>query len=615
LSGFVGILNLDGAPVDRVLLERMTRSLVFRGPDAEGIWCEGAVGLGHTLLRTTPKAVSQIAPNAENEDQPAAFAGRLWIVTDARIDARPELIEKLKAKSSAASSVSLSTPDAMLVLHAYDAWSDACVEHLIGDFSFAIWDATKQRLFCARDQFGVKPFYYARFANTLIFSNTIDVLRLHPSVTSKLSDLAIGDFLLFGLNLQTAHSAFEDIKKLAAAHLLWATGHEIGVRHYWSFPIEEPLRYHRASDYVEEFRALLGAAVADRLRTDRVSVSMSGGLDSSTVAAAAAALLKGKGSLQAITLVHNEVIPDEERKYAGIVARHLKIPVHFLAVDDYKLFERCNSPGFNFPEPQSLELAAMSDDRHQRAASHGPVMLTGEGGDPGLVPSLSFYRGARIFRLLWDVTRYSLSHGRHPRLGFHLAWLRWRGMPTAEVPPFPEWLEPNFESRANLRERWREIMEDPSSAHPDRPKAHASVCQTHWSAYFEEHDAASTRVRLEVRHPLFDVRVLRFMLRLPTLPWCADKELLREAMHGDLPEEILRRPKAPLAGDPFIGLLRREDSDRLTEFAPAPELNNFIVCERIPSLARGHVPYAPSLHFRPLSLNYWLRTRQPLMYI
>ena len=614
MSGFVAILNLDGEPVDQILLQRMTRSLAFRGPDAEGIWRQGAVGMGHALLRTTLKAAPETSPIAESDKQPAALGDRLWIVADARIDARGELVEKLKAKSSSASGVSLSTPDALLILHAYDIWGDACVEHLLGDFSFAIWDAANRKLFCARDQIGIKPFYYARIANTLIVGNTLQVLRLHPDVSSKLSDLAIGDFLLIGWNLQIGHSAFEDIKKLPPAHSLSATGHKIDVHRYWSFPIEEPLRYHHAGDYVEEFRALLNAAVLDRLRTDRVSVSMSGGLDSPTVAAVAAASLRGNGSLQGITFVYNEVIPDEERKYASIVGRHLKIPVHFLAAEDYRLFERCESPGFSLPEPKSLELAAMYDDQYRCAAAHGMVMLTGEGGDPGLIPSLYFYKGKRFPRLLWDMAGYFLSHGRHPRLGFHLAWLRWRGLPTSESGPYPNWLEPNFESRANLRERWREMMAEPASVHPDRPQAYAGASQTDWSTYCERHDAGSTRVPLEVRHPLLDLRILRFLLRLPTLPWCADKELLRVAMRGDLPEEVLRRPKAPLAGDPYIGLLRREDPNCLTNLAPTPELLNFVVPNRIPLLAGSGILQDPSLNFRPLSLNFWLRMRLPLMY-
>jgi len=186
MSGFVGILNLDGAPVDRALLERMTQSLAFRGPDARHVWCQGPVGLGHALL--------QITNGTALEKQPAQLDGRLWITADARIDARTELIEKLKAKSQAAGALALPTPDAELILHAYDAWGEACVEHLLGDFSFAIWDAREKRLFCARDHFGVKPFYYAQVGSCLIFCNTLNCVRMHPGVSSRLNDLAIADF-------------------------------------------------------------------------------------------------------------------------------------------------------------------------------------------------------------------------------------------------------------------------------------------------------------------------------------------------------------------------------------------------------------------------------------
>ena len=269
MSGFVGILNLDGAPVDRALLERMTRSLAFRGPDAQEVWCQGPVGLGHALL--------QITSGTPLEKQPAELDGRLWIVADARIDARAELIAKLKAKSGTAG-LSLSfPPDAQLILHAYDAWGDACVEHLLGDFSFAIWDARERRLFCARDQFGVKPFFYAHLGSAFILSNTLDCVRQHPAVSSRLNDLAIADFLLFDSNQDLATTTFADIQRLPPAHILTCEQGKISVRRYWELSVTTPIHYSRDAEYVEHFRELLDTAVADRLRTDSVGVMMSGG--------------------------------------------------------------------------------------------------------------------------------------------------------------------------------------------------------------------------------------------------------------------------------------------------------------------------------------------------
>src|SRR5690349_10449460 len=121
MSGIVGIVNFDGAPIDRHLLNRLTNSLSFRGPDAQATWIDGHVGFGHTLLRTTC--------DAETDKQPLTLDGKIWLTADARIDGR-------RATSN----------DAALILQAYETWKTDCVKHLIGDFAFAIWDSTLQRL-------------------------------------------------------------------------------------------------------------------------------------------------------------------------------------------------------------------------------------------------------------------------------------------------------------------------------------------------------------------------------------------------------------------------------------------------------------------------------------
>src|SRR5437016_3404159 len=137
MSGIAGILNLDGGPVDRSLLSRMTNFMTFRGPDAQQIWAHGNVGLGHTLLRTTEES--------ERERQPFTLDGHVWIVSDARLDAQHELIEKLEARGEYLKS---GLADVELLLRAYRVWGEDCVQHLLGDFAFAVWDGALQRLFC-----------------------------------------------------------------------------------------------------------------------------------------------------------------------------------------------------------------------------------------------------------------------------------------------------------------------------------------------------------------------------------------------------------------------------------------------------------------------------------
>ena len=165
---------------------------------------ETSIGLGHTMLRTTCESFG--------ERQPAGLEGRFWITADARLDDRAELLAELHRPSNG---ILPSVPDSELILRAYAKWGPACVEHLRGDFSFAIWDARDKQLFCARDQFGIKPFYFASVGSILIFSNTLDCIRQHPAVSARLNDLAIADFLFFDMIREPAATSFADIQQAA----------------------------------------------------------------------------------------------------------------------------------------------------------------------------------------------------------------------------------------------------------------------------------------------------------------------------------------------------------------------------------------------------------------
>jgi asparagine synthase (glutamine-hydrolysing) len=331
MSGIVGILNPEGLAVDQRLLTTMTDHLAYRGPDAQEMWLDGQVGFGHTMLRTTFEQAS--------ERQPCSLDGQVWITADARVDGRQELKQKLEANGR--HELKTAT-DVQLILHAYHVWGEDCVYHLLGDFAFAIWDGRQGQLFCARDHFGVKPFFYAQKESTFVFSSDLNCLRLHPLVSDELNELAIADFLMFGRNQEFDTSAFVDIHRLSPAHTLTCRpGLPFRLRRYWELPICEPLRYKRPADYVERFRELFWQAVSDRLRTDRVGIWMSGGLDSTSVAAVAWQFMKhgpGDPALTAYTTVYDRLIPDEERCYSREAASFIGIPIKYQVADDYPQF-------------------------------------------------------------------------------------------------------------------------------------------------------------------------------------------------------------------------------------------------------------------------------------
>ena len=168
-----------------------------------------------------------------------------------------------------------------------------------------------------RDHLGVKPLYYTRIGESLIFSNTLNCVRLHPGVSDKLNELAIADFLLFEENRDAFTTCFADVGRLPPAHALTCSDRTVRVDRYWTLPAHGKIRYRRPEEYADHLKELLRYAVADRLRTNCVGVFMSGGLDSSSVAAVARSLVSDRSAsmpLKAFTMVFDSLIPDQERR-------------------------------------------------------------------------------------------------------------------------------------------------------------------------------------------------------------------------------------------------------------------------------------------------------------
>jgi asparagine synthase (glutamine-hydrolysing) len=612
MSGIVGILNRDGAPVDQHLISRMTSFMSFRGPDAQHFRTIGNVGLGNTLLRTTTEAA--------NEQQPLTLDQKLWLTADARLDGRRELIAKLEDKLGAplrtlAGSHRAPT-DAELILQAYEAWAEDCVKYLLGDFAFAIWDATQQRLFCARDQLGVRQLYYSLSDDCFVVSNTLNTLRLHPRVSNNLNELAIGDFLLFGMNQEKETTAFADIKRLPQAHALSVARESVRLREFWT-PSVATVRYKSGRDYLDRFRELLNASVADRLRTDRIGISLSGGLDSSAVAAVSA---QAKNSapleLSGYCVVYDAIFVDEERKYAALVADALNIPLQLL--EGHRINEQDDGENVGVaPEPFNVEpFYAVSKELLRRLASSARVALTGWDGDTFLneTPKPSFamsLKKGNVKRLLLDLIGYVHSQRSPPPIGIRTQLQRWRN-PHWHRPPYPVWLNRDFSRQLNLVERWRQVHAEAPTSHPLRPRVFRTLYSANWDLLFAGYDAGTTLLPLEVRHPLIDVRMVDYLLSLPVVPWLLDKMILRKAMAGMLPDEVLSRPKSPLASDPGLHLRHSKKFQSIDEFQPVAALLSYVDRTSIPRVVEEVDSNQLSINVRPFSLNQWLIHSHPM---
>lgn len=175
---------------------------------------------------------------------------------------------------------------------------------------------------------------------------------------------------------------------------------------------------------------------------------------------------------------------------------------------------------------------------------------------------------------------------------------------------FPSWLNPDCTARAGLHERWRELNRAPAPLHPHRPEAYQKLTALFWSAYFESLDPGMTLLPLEIRSPLFDVRLVSYLLAIPPLPWTADKELLRVARRGILPEAVRLRPKTPLACDPVLAKLRRPQSRWIDGFVAEPKLSEYVAREKIPPVTSPYRDDDAGYYVKllPLALDLWFKS-------
>jgi asparagine synthase (glutamine-hydrolysing) len=507
------------------------------------------------------------------------------------------------------------------ILQAYERYGDALTDHLIGDFSFALWDGRKQRLLLVRDHFARRPLFYARDDGVFHATNHLPSLLAIPGLADALDEHALADFLLFGRNLHAERTTFANIRRVPAAHRMAVTAEGQTLQRYWSIPSQDRPRRVRPADAQAEFRDVFTRAVKDRVRDqDRVVMSLSGGLDSNAVAATLAQLVKrGEVSTDvlALTTVWRTDLDDTDADHAAAAAQAYGFRHEFHVADGCEPFARWDEPHVRGLEPTDEPCSAAFFDFVHHAVAHAPVILTGEGGDPLLYNSHEYFfrllTRLRLLRFLRDVGGWLLAYRRLPPLNLRSQFRKALGRPP-RLPGYPAWIDPDLERRLNLRERWLEVLV-PSGPrlHAYRNEAARILESPAWSRGFEATDPGSTGQALEWRAPYFDVRVVEFLFSLPPMPHFAEKALVREAMRGWIPETVRRRPKTPLPLDPSakaFGRLRERWMQGIEGFAGLAGLvDRRILADRIRDSAGGADDYLVSQQAFAVGLGLWLNRR------
>ncbi len=625
MSGIAGFYNLDGHPAESSLLERMTETIVHRGPDGRRHWTDGPVGFGHLNLQTTSESVNEKQP-ITNKD------ATLCLTMDGRIDNRLKLRNTLDSKGFPCRDAT----DAELVLRAYECWAEDCPRRFLGDFAFAIWDTRKKQLFCARDHVGVRPFYYHRSASLFAFGSEIRAVLALEAVRRRLNESRVVDFLVEELDREDEESTFyRDVSRLPAGHSLTIGRDRFTLRDYWDFEAPPVLKLGSLREYGEAFREVFVNAVRCRLRsTHPVGSTLSGGLDSSSVVCTARELLASElqEPLHTISLLDADESKCGETPYIREVLRGGRVTPHIVRSDEVSAMTE-QMRGSDEP----FEIAGYFPNWFGFAAANQAgvrVLLDGISGDH-ITPPYS-YLSTMVRSFKWRAVFRELSYSSRvygdPRLpnlmrfgigpiapGLFVA-LRWlaRGRGTA---PYPKdsLIDHDFAVRMRILDRlelrrrtlWR---------------AARNIETLHfWSftcgvlpGFFEQSSRMAATVRVEPRHPFSDRRVIEFFLSLPLemktygpLP----KRVIRAGMEGILPELVRCRTSYAHPGQAFQSSLLNRHAELLRPvvfketLGPVRPYVNLKVAESARNSAAIGSPEACSSVWKLLNLALWLGSR------
>jgi asparagine synthase (glutamine-hydrolysing) len=562
MCGITGIVDLKGKrEIPRALLSRMNQTQAHRGPDADGLHLEPGVGLGHRRLSIIDLATGQ--QPLFNED------GSVVVVFNGEIYNYQALIPELTALGH----VFRTKSDTEVIVHAWEAWGEACVERFRGMFAFALWDRNRETLFLARDRLGVKPLYYAVLGDgQLIFGSELKSLAAHPGLARELDPLAIEDYFAFGY-VPEPRTVYRMARKLAPAHTLTLRRGQPAAtpREYWDvrFTLDNPIG---ESDAQAELVERLRESVRLRMISEvPLGAFLSGGVDSSAVVATMAGV--SEQPVNTCSISFSDPAFDESRYAREVAARYRTR--HFVDNVDSADFGLVDELARTYDEPYADSSAIPTYRVCQLARRHVTVALSGDGGDE----SFGGYRRYR-FHAMEERLRGMLPLAlRRPAFGL-----------LGRVYPKADWAPQVFRAKTTFQALARSSVEAyfhsvSFLANDMRERLYSNAFKAELGGYnavevFHRHaarantedalglvqyldlktylvgdintkvDRASMAHSLEVREPLMDHPLVEWLATLPSsfkVKGNESKRLLKKAMEPQLSREVLYRSKMGFA--------------------------------------------------------------------
>lgn len=546
MSGIAAVYGRLSADALQDVLQTLLDAIERRGPLASS-WTGDGIALGQRLLPTTPEARYEGLPQA-------TLGGRYKIALDGRIDNRRDMINALALQDP---DVAVLT-DADIIIHAYDRWGTACLEHLLGNFAFVLWDEAPRRLFAARDHQGFRSLVYARTAGGLAIGSEPRQLLALPGIRDEVDQEFLACFLSNAVPRLGA-TPYKFVSEVPPAHYLLADESGIVVREYWRLRPPDEINLKRREDYVEMIDAAMQEAVGAALRRNRgAAVLLSGGLDSSYVASIAAEIDPSVRAINAYSETYDKM---DERRYSRAVTDRLGMDLTEINADECWSLSSAMLPDETIDDPNVAVQGSLFRALASAGAAQGEdVLLDGAGGDECFTGT-SAYLGilltqGRLIRAFNEARTWS-KREKYPfglllknnalmplipvGLRGHYRALRGR----QAMRPLPCWLDERVIRQLGLD---RALDLPPGNACWDKEASYRRFWNVHRRdmaplVTWRERWAASP-LGIDLRSPFWDLRIVTITARIPE--WVhrdagRTKALARAAMKQRLPEMVTAR--------------------------------------------------------------------------
>lgn len=532
MCGIVGGISLKGSYDFTTEIGRMNTAIAHRGPDSDGIYLneQATVCFGHRRLAILDLSELGHQP-MQIGDYVICYNGEVYNYVE------------LRAELEAAGVGFKSHTDTEVILQAYIHWGEAAIHKLNGMWAFAIYDPTKQEVFCSRDRFGIKPFYYTELGNRFYFASEIKAFLQIDGWESILNESRAYDFLSNSLVSHTNETMLSGIYELRGGYNL-RVNLEQGTYNHWKYYHLDELKQQGAqteAQYIQHFNELFRDAVRIALRSDvKVGSALSGGLDSSSIVAIVNEQLRAVGEahkqecVSAVYTAQDKGI--DESAYIDLLAKEKQVKVHKTQPSWEHLMANLDKLVWHQDEPFStLSIYAQYTVFEEAARNNLIVMLDGQGADEILAGYESFYEGyfkellaTSPMAFLPALGRYAVKHKKYP-----FGKLLEKFMPAQKQ---PVWFQTSFLNqvqayRRNKKTTVRGMSED-----------YLEHFGLHSLLKFEDRNSMAFSV--ESRVPFLDVRVVEAALTMPTslkIKTGIRKYVLREAFKSILPHAIYAR--------------------------------------------------------------------------